>query len=252
MGHQVDIAVFLLGMKIGDVPLVQGLQYILPAAAVPDAVEQVQEAAVALAVDLPELHGAEFGFAEGSAGKEIRGVVVRFKHFPLLVLHYRRELLQVPDHQQLHTAERLAAVPETPQNTVHRVQQVGAHHAYLVYHQQVHAPDDVLLLAAETEIPCRLSSAAGSKRCIRNIWCERQLEKRVQRHTARIDGRNPRRRQHHHTLRALVPQPFQKSRLARPRLTGQKHMNPRPLNQLPRQSQLSVLFHSLSVLKLGW
>ena len=58
-------------------------------------------------------------------------------HLPFVVFHHRGQLLQVANEQQLHPAEGAVVASVAAHDRVDGVEQVGAHHAYLVDHEQV-------------------------------------------------------------------------------------------------------------------
>ena len=70
-----------------------------------------------------------------------------------------------------------------------------------------------------------------------------QLEKRVNRHPARIDGRDARRGQHHHALGALGLQSAQEGGFTRTGLAGEEQVGACVFYELPRQGELGILLH---------
>ena len=72
---------------------------------------------------------------------------------------------------------------------------------------------------------------------------KRQLEKRVNRHTTRINGCYTRWRYDDRSLARVLHDSFQKRRLARSRLACQKYAAPRAFDKVPCRAQLVVLLH---------
>ena len=105
--------------------------------AVAHVVEYVYELRVLLAVDLRQLDGDIVYLPQRLAAEEVRRVVVLAQYALLLCRHHWRELLQVADHEQLHASEGLRGVAETAKHGVDGIEEVGAHHAYLVDDKQV-------------------------------------------------------------------------------------------------------------------
>ena len=96
--------------------------------------------------------------------------------------------MQIPDHEQLHTAKRLIIATVPAQDRIHGIQQVGPHHADLVNHQQIKAFDNPFFFFAESEqaLPALFIGLTA-----RNKWAKGQLEKRMEGDASGINGRNP-------------------------------------------------------------
>ena len=147
-----------------------------------DAVQQFQEVSVILPVYGLKLDGAIFRLLQRAAGEEIGSVVVLAEHLPFLVFHYGSQLLQVANHQQLHTAKRFVGVAVAAEHFIYRIQQVGAYHTDFINHQQIHAAYDIDFLLTETEAVACLS--IRTERAFGHIRCERNLKERM-------DGNTP-------------------------------------------------------------
>ena len=250
VGHEADEAVAGMRPESGYVSAVQRLKRRVVAAVVAYAVEQVEEAGVALAVDGFQLDGAVFALPERTAGEEVRGVVIFFEQLPFVVLDYGRELLQIAYHQHLHASERPVAPAVAAQHIVHRIQQVGPDHADLVDYEQVDAAYDVDLVLAEMIVVFRLSARAEAG--FGNIRREGQLEERVYGHAAGVHGRDSGRREHYHALRALFPEHPEEGGLPGPGLSGQEQARARAFDEVPREGQFGVHFHIFIVRSRRW
>ena len=182
-------------------------------------IEQGQEALVRLAVGLFQFHGGIVRLAQCPAAEEERRVVVLREHVPLLWLHHRCQLLQVANHEQLHSAEGQMRLTEAPQYGIHGIQYVGTYHTYLVDDKQVEAPNQPFLLLAEL---VAVHILLGTEGRVGDIRCKRQLEERVQGHAPCIDGGNARGGSNHHALRRTLLEVLQEGRLACTCLTRQE------------------------------
>ena len=116
------------------------------------------------------------------------------QQFPFFYFRDGGELVYVANHQQLHSAERLVVVAHSSHHGINGVEQVGAHHRYLVDDEQVDGTHYLQLVGAYLLILCRPRPdvavvGAGFIECVfRNLRTEGQLEKRVYGGASRIDG----------------------------------------------------------------
>ncbi len=179
-------------------------------------IEQRDECAVALAVDVFEFDGHRFGEGEGAAAEEVGRFVVGAHHFPLVFFDDGRELVQVADHEQLHASEGQAAVFVAAQYVVHGVQEVGAHHADFVNDEQIKTLDEANFFAGKAPLSGGVAAVFGQKEA------EGQLEQRVQGHAARVDGRHAGGRCNGHAFDGIFFEVLQKSSFSCAGLAGEE------------------------------
>src|SRR5574344_543373 len=137
---------------------------------------------VLLAVDMVQFNRNVPYLFQSLASKEIGRVVIAAEHSLLAESNHRRELLEVTNHQQLHTAKGARALPETAQNGIHGIQQVTAHHTDFVDYKKVQRSDNPALLAAKLESDFRFHA--------RQKWGKGQLEKGVDGNAVSIERRH--------------------------------------------------------------
>ncbi len=133
MGGEGDVTLLGSGIELGDIAFVYLGQYGSVYHTGAYAVEHVGEPAVVLTVYAGELYGGVEALVQGEAVEEVRAFIEARQYIAFVVLDYRRELLHVAYHEQLHPAERLGAAAVTAQYVAYGVEQVAAYHAYLVY-----------------------------------------------------------------------------------------------------------------------
>ena len=155
-------------------------------------IEDAQEMRVLLAVHLLQFDDDVRALPQGMARKEVWGGVMLAQQVPLFLYYYGGKLAQVADEQQLHAAEGERRAAQAAQGVVHGVEKVGSHHAYFVDDQHVDAVDELQLLFAET--------VRGLVRRAGDEGTEVELEERVERHTAGIDGCDAGGRGHHYAF----------------------------------------------------
>ena len=130
---QVDVEIPRRRGEIGDMPLVEQGQVAVRDGAVADGVEQADELAVLLAVDLLQLHEGDVQALEGPGAEEVGGPVMGPEDLPGVAAHHRRKLVEITDEDQLHTAEGKRPVGAVqPQEPVDTVEEVRPHHGDLV------------------------------------------------------------------------------------------------------------------------
>ena len=196
-------------------------------------VEKCQEAFIALTIDRFEFYGHKFCLLQGAAGKEIERVVVAREQSLLLLFGHGRKLLEVANHEQLHTAEGTMAVAIAAQHSVHVVEQVGAHHRDFVDDEEVERADEPLFALTHAKL---LPAVIGPG----DVGGKWDLQKRMYRHPSCIDGRNARGGQHHQALRAFGHQTPQEGGLPRTRLSGEEDVGVGIFDDLASQSNFRV------------
>ena len=239
MGGQADIAFTRFGDESGLATLVEDGDILCRWLGFADMVEHIEEETVFLTIDLFQLDGHIFYLLEGLRTKEIGGVVIGFQQRLVLRCHHRSQLLQVADHQQLHTSEGLVSVAEPPKHGVDGIEQVAAHHRDFIDDQQVERGDDATLLLAEVELALDMG--------IRHVGCEGQLEEGVYRHTTRIDGRHTCWRYDDRTFLALFYDSLQERRLTCAGFTRQEDAPSCVFNKIPRSAQVFIFLRCLII-----
>ena len=78
--------------------------------------------------------------------KEIHRLIIVLQQSPFLLFRHGCQLVDVAYHQHLHATERLVVVPHTSHHRIDGIEEVGAHHRYLVNHQQFQRADDFQFL----------------------------------------------------------------------------------------------------------
>ena len=221
VGGQLNVALICGRNKVGHVPLVQLLQSGSVCLVLSNLVQNIQKVSIRLSVGLLQLDGGIKCLAQSPAAEEERSVVILGKHFPLLLFHHGSQLLQVANHQQLHTTKGQVRMAVSPQYGIHGIQQVGTHHTDFVYDQQVYATNQFYLLLAKAVFAVFLALKGG----VGHIGSKRQLEERVYRHSLRIDGGNTRGCSHYHAFGRRLCQIFQERSLARTSLAGKEQVH---------------------------
>lgn len=107
-------------------------------------------------------------------------------------------------HEQLHPAERSVVATILAQRRINRIQQVGPDHRYLIDYEQVERPDDLYLLLAQPTTFFGHLILIDKLLDIGQIGAERQLKKRMDGHTAGIDGSHTGRRKYHTTFGCIL------------------------------------------------
>ena len=233
MGDQTDISFLFPRLEAGEIAAVQRFQHLRVAMVLTDAVQQLQEVSVILPVYGLKLDGAIFRLLQRAAGEEIGSVVVLAEHLPFLVFHHGSQLLQVANHQQLHTAKRFVGVAVAAEHFIYRIQQVGAYHTDFINHQQVHAAYDIDFLLTETEAVACLSIRA--ERAFGHIRRKRNLKERMDGNTSGIDSRYAGGRNDYHTFGTFLLKLAQKSSFTGSGFACQKKMSACAFDELPRK-----------------
>ena len=133
-------------------------------------IKNLKEISVFLSVDFLEFYCDVIQFLECLGVEEIWGRIDLRHVLALVFLHHRRQLVSVPDHQQLDSSERLAAAAVMPQAHVYGVEQVRPDHGNLVDYQQIKSPDDLQSFLAEPAISFRHLVLCDEFLDIRKIW----------------------------------------------------------------------------------
>ncbi len=240
VGGEPHISLLVGRVEPGDAARVEPCQRVVVEPVLPHGVEQVEESGVALAVDSCQLDRDVVEFREGVRVEEIWRAVVLGHDLALRLDHHGGQLLEVADQQQLHAAERLVRTADAAQGVVDGVEQVGADHRHLVDHQQVEPADDLQLILAESHL-LTFASHPGHERS------EVELEERVQRHAAGVDGGDSRGGGHHHALAARRLQVAQECGLSRAGASGQEEAPARLLDNSAGEVELAVGFHQARV-----
>ena len=243
MRCQRNVSVLFVRIESGPVTAVQLFEHRRIDAAFAHGIQHRNEAFVALPVNMLQFDADVRRLFQCPGFEKERRRIESTEQAPLLVAHDRSQLLQVSNQQQLHAAERFARIAVPPEHVADRIEHVGADHADLVDHQQVDAANNGYFLFIETELllsVLRVHAADG----FGNIRCERQLEKRMDRHPAGIDRCHTGRRHDDHPFRRAFPQPVQERSLTRPRPSGQKQIDGGLPDKTVGQFQLRILHRS--------
>ena len=227
-----------VGLETWNVAAVERVEHALVGHVVAHTVEQFDKLRIGLPVHLVQFHHSILRSGQSAAAEKIWCGIILPQNLPLLVLNYRRKLSEIAYHEQLNTAERSAVAPAETQHIVYRIEHVGTHHTYLVYHEQVDSAYHSLLLLAHAHLRT-LRAELGTG----HVRRERQLEERVHRHTAGIESSYARGRHHDGTLRRALLQIAQKGSLSRSGPTGEKKTCVGGFDNLPRQ--LCFLVHDV-------
>ena len=132
---QRDVGILAGRSEIRDESAVEFPQRLLIETVDPHLVQQRDELRGGLTVNMFQFDRNVVGLAERTAAEEIGCIVELGQHVPILLLYDRRQLVQVADHQQLHTAKRPAVVAEVAQHLVDGVEHIRADHTDLVDHK---------------------------------------------------------------------------------------------------------------------
>ena len=152
VGGETYTALHTVGIEVGYITTIQHIEHTLIGHVVAHTVEQIHKLRVGLPIYLVQLNHSITHTCQSAAAEKVWRGIILTQNLPLLVLHNRRQLTEVAYHEQLHTTERLVAVTAEPQHVVNRIEHIGTHHAYLVYHEQVDGAYHSLLLTAHTHL----------------------------------------------------------------------------------------------------
>ena len=169
-----------------------------------------------LTKDMHQLDGQHLQTSQCCTAEEVGRVVIIAQELPFRPLNHRSQLVQVADHQQLHTAKGQFGATVATQHTVHAIEQIRPYHADLVDNQQVKAFDDILFFLTEPVL-------AGVGLATRDERPERHLKKRVESYPAGVDCRNPGGCGDYQPFVALFFNGLQKRGLTGASLTGEKN-----------------------------
>ncbi len=233
--RQRNIRFLRSGLKMSHIAVVQHRKHVGVYLVVAHLVEQVDEGAVGLPVNVFQFDRHRLGAAQGVAAEKIDRLVMFAQEVPLFVFHHGGQLVQVADHEQLHAAERFGAVAVSAQNVVDSVEHIGAHHTDFVDHQQVETLDQADFFTRKPpHARGILGLSAGQKRA------ERQLEKRVNRHAPCVDSRYAGRRHDDHSFGRFLFDLVQKSGFARTCLAGQEDVLARMAHVIESKFELRI------------
>jgi len=127
-------------------------------------------------------------------------------------------LVQIADHEQLHTAESARGVTVAAKHVVDSVEQVCPHHADLVDHQQVKRPEQLDFVAGKAPLTVDFPRRVGK------VQPHRQLKKRMQRHASSVNRSDTGRCGNDHPLRAFFFDLVQERGLACARFPCEKNI----------------------------
>ncbi len=129
----------------------------------------------------------------------------------LALLNHGRKLVEISEHDEAEPAERLAGTSAIDaERLVDGPHEVGAHHRHFVYDEELEAAHHGAVAAAPDILG---ADEAGWK-----------PEERVERLSADVDGREPRRRDHGEFAGDHVAERAQKRGLAGPRAPGDEQV----------------------------
>ena len=154
IGHAVvrgqsNVSILLLGAERWVVTTVEQVEVTLRQLIVAQMVEDVQESRILLSVNLLQLQGDIGRLSQRMAAKEIRRVIVWTQQLLIGRRDNGCQLLQVTNHQKLHTAKRSVAMTIPSEHRVNGIEQVTAHHTDFIDDEHVERTDDFALLSAE-------------------------------------------------------------------------------------------------------
>ena len=231
---QADIAILWPRDEVALVTLVESVEHRRVGMAVANGIEQRDERVVLLTEHTAQFDGHIVDLRQCLRTEEERCGVIRSEHLLILGGHHGRQLLQVANHEQLHSAEGFAMVAETAQHRVHGIEQVAAHHRHLVDDKQVERGNDATFLAPEVELA--LDGGIG------HIGRERQLEERVDGHATGIDGGHARGCYHDESFARAFDHGLEESGLARSGLAGEENAAAGMLDKVPGCAKLVVTY----------
>ncbi len=151
MGSQLDISFLFRRVEIRNVPTVQFIQQSFITTVLPNTVQHIQKVSITLTIHRFQFKRTIFRLSQCTTGKEIRSIIVAVQHLPLFIFYHWGKLLQIANHQQLHTTEGFTAITKTSQYIVYRIQKISTHHTDFINHQQVYTTHNVEFIFSETE-----------------------------------------------------------------------------------------------------
>ena len=216
MGAERDVTIAFPGREIREITAVELRQGGRVELIVADPVEQVDKAAVRLAVNMFEFNRDQLNPFQGHAAEKVGGLVDAPKQLPSRLLDHRRQLVQVTYHQKLHSTERQLGAAITTENGIDAIEEIGPDHADFIDHQEIKAANNVLFLPAVPML-AGMDLAACQERP------EGQLEKGMKGDATGVDSRNPCRGSDHHPFVRLFLDSVQKGGFAGSGLARQKN-----------------------------
>ena len=201
-------------------PCVEGLEIGRGGGVVADAVEDGDEVAVGLAIDLAELDGDDGHLLPHLRVEEIGAGVEGLQQLAVFVLEHGFQLVDVAHEQQLFATKGLGVAGVDAQHLVDEVDDIGTYHRDLV-------DDDELDLADEFALGSRvlqglLDMAVAVARVVGQQGEEGQTEEAVEGGASGIDGSDTRRREDDMLLLRVLGHVAEERRLTRPCLSREK------------------------------
>src|SRR5215468_11267423 len=136
-----------------DAAGIEALQRLRDALTRADAAENVDEVLLVLAPNAIERYGFDGQRLQRVSIEGIgRLIAETFEHRPVVLLHHRRQLQEIANHDDLDAAERPLVAAHLAQARIDSVDHVGPHHGNLVDDEPVHAPIERSELAAPGEV----------------------------------------------------------------------------------------------------
>ena len=230
-----NIVATFFGLEIQLITLVQRLEVLVCYVAISEVIQNVYERFVLLSEHFRQFNRNILYALQCFRVEEIRRVVVSVQQFFLFGLHHGGKLLQVANHQELHSAKRLVVFAEATEHRIDGVENVGTHHTNLVDNEQVERSHYLSFLFAVFK--ARFHHTFGHERG------KRKLKKRVNGYTTSIYGSHSRRCYHYHSLCAVLLNGTQKSCFSCTSLSCKKDTDACVFYKVPRVLQFCILFH---------
>ena len=152
----------------------------------------------------------------------------------------RRELLQIPDHEKLHPAERFAVTPDTSEFYIDVIHKIRTHHRHLIDYQQLEVTYQFQFGLVYPEIRFRFNDSFYER-------SDSELKKGMNRHRPGIDSSYSGRSQHYTFLFRMAHDLTEERGLARPRLASKKQTHICLFYNKPGNIQFKISTFHLSI-----
>ena len=240
MGHQPDIAVFGLRREVRNIAGIEVRNVLICQCTFSGVVQDIDEMPVSLAIYGFKLYTAVFHAFKRSTAEEIQRLVVLSQKFIFTAVGNRRELLQIPDHEKLHPAERFAVTPDTSEFYIDVIHKIRTHHRHLIDYQQLEVTYQFQFGLVYPEIRFRFNDSFYER-------SDSELEEGMNRHRPGIDSSYSGRSQHYTFLFRMAHDLTEERGFSRPRLASKKQTHICLFYNKPGNIQFKISTFHLSI-----
>ena len=223
-GCQGNREIILIAIVLRYIAAVQCCELFASSRVVAYLVQNLDKAAVLLAVDRLQLDRHQGHLVEHPGRKEIGIGIEAAQNIAHVGRHHRLQLIDVAHQQQLLATERQAHVARIDaQYPVDEIDHIGPHHRNFIDDNQLDLTQELALLFVVLEQVVDATAGQTQVGIVGQHGPERHLEKRMDGAAAHIDGGHSRRSQHNMLLLHMLAHILQKGRLACAGFSGKEY-----------------------------